>query len=126
MIKSPGTDFDDEPHEAMLAVFIGFELVVSGSNAMESYALHGSLETVIESDGRGGIAFEALRDERSIGFRDYEARSWIGLKERCQRFLVEMVGVIVAGSDDVDTLELARIENLLGDSRVRFVRSSVF
>ena len=126
MIKSPGTDFDDESHEVMLAVFIGLKLVVSGSDAVKPYAVHGSLETVIESDGRCGIAFEALRDERSIGFRDYEARSGIGLKEGCQRLLVEVVRVIVTGSDDVDTLEFARIDDLLGHSRMRFVRDSVF
>jgi len=126
VVNRPAVDFGDEAHEVMAAFRVGREFVVGGGKAVEADA--GVLEAlaVVEAErfGRGG--FHPPGDEAAIGFGDGERGRGVGGEERLQGLAVEVVGVVVAGGDEIDPGETARLEDALGDAFVRLVGAGVF
>ena len=70
---------------------------------------------------RAGADLQAIRDELAIRFRDDDRHPRIGAQQRDERVGVEMIGVIVAGGDDVDEVEPRGIDDARGHAHVRLV-----
>ncbi len=83
-------------------------------------------DSVVESDRHRGSDLQTFRDEGPVGFRDHEFQQLVACQDRAQGICVEMIGVVMRGSRDIDERELCRINDQLCHPHMWLVSLTVF
>src|SRR6266571_7854586 len=69
---------------------------------------------------------QTLGDKRAVGLGNNQLQSGVDLQEGNDRFLVEVIGMIVTGSHHVDIIQSLRRDDPLDQTHVRLVGERVF
>src|SRR6185503_20538204 len=101
MVNPPGSGFDDIAEKFVATPFVLLDPRMCRGHGVDFKARDGDRLAGIESARIFRGDGEAIDDEFAVGFRDDELQLRIYAYERLEGVFVEMIGVIVAGSDDV-------------------------
>ena len=126
MVDCPGAKLRDVAQKFVPTLFVLLQFVVRRGHTVNREAHDGHRFARLQTARKIAVHLQPLPYEITVCFRNDQHQVRIHAQQRAQCFRIQMVGVLVAGSDDIDEIEALRLDDSLGHANVRLVRVGVF